>query len=209
MNEKPKEGIYLDAALAVIGEQVDERIDQLARRRVRRTRALIASLAVATVASGSVAAVALTSLAENDPVTAAESRSVAAEVRCVDGPPGDTLAAYFTARYRTPETVEVDSVAVCEAARVAVEDDETLLDAAPSQLVTAARELIMGAAEAPTAGEASRGAAPTVRVDAASFGPLSTSGAVDTIVCDEGLTSVVVSVPENAVASGVCSAVGE
>ena len=38
MNRAPKDGVYLDATLAVIGQQVEERIDERTRRRLRRNR---------------------------------------------------------------------------------------------------------------------------------------------------------------------------
>ncbi len=35
MSAQPKDGIYLDATLGVIGERIDERIDEIGRRRRR------------------------------------------------------------------------------------------------------------------------------------------------------------------------------
>jgi len=188
MNDRPREGIYLDAALAVIGEQVDERIDELTRRRGRRLRIGFATLAVATIVSGAAAAVAFTSRAADDAPTASAPLTETREVHCVDDTDPATRA-YFTARFRAADDVVVDDAALCAAARTAIAaDDGDIAQDSPAQLVARALELVRSAAtmDAASTGASEDPAPPPVSVDEASFG-LPTAGAgASSVVCAAG-----------------------
>lgn len=142
-SDRPKEGIYLDAALAVVGEQLDERIDELSRRRRLRTRVGVAALAVFAVASGGVAAVALSGLAPAPASPAALSAEH--EVRCVEG--ADSDDAYFTVRYRTAEgEADADAVRLCAQARSAIAGGfEEFRAASPKELRAIAEGFIADA----------------------------------------------------------------
>lgn len=193
MKDRPKEGIYLDATLAVIGEQLEERIDALSRRRALRLRLGVAALAIATVASGSVAAVALTSNATDASPEASVSLTVPGEVHCVDGTDADRPA-YFTARYRTAEEVEVDPVMLCGIARSAIAtDDGTIEGAAPRELAGIAESLLLEAFTDDAPGEMPK--ADAVAVDAASFGVLSAYGGPHMIACTSDGHEVVFAAP--------------
>lgn len=158
MSDQPKQGVYLDAALAVIGEQVDERIDQLSRRRRARNRIGVAALAVVTVASGSVAAVAVGSAVGGREQGDAAAPTVAHEVRCIEGARADGEA-YFTVRYRVVESELPDLVRVCADAWAAIQSDTaTLLAATPDELVARAEGMLADAGGgSPAASEAAFG----------------------------------------------------
>ncbi|MBD3941872.1 hypothetical protein IF188_09215 [Microbacterium sp. NEAU-LLC] len=205
MNDRPREGIYLDATLAVIGEQVDERIDELTRRRGRRVRIGIATLAVATIASGAATAVALTSRAGEQEPAASAPLTVTREVHCVDRPdPG--VAAYFTARYRTGDDVSVDDAALCASARSAIAaDDGAIAQDSPAELVARALELVRSAAtvDAAAPGTADGPAPAAVGVDEASFGLLSAGAGASFVVCAAGGDLNVVVSTRSAATNGV------
>ncbi|HWI30696.1 MAG TPA: hypothetical protein VNT50_04345 [Microbacterium sp.] len=134
----PREGIYLDAALQVIGQHVDERIDELLRRRRLRVRIGICALAMLTLATGSVAAVALTSSVPDALVSAPTAR-VDGELRCVEGVDA-SAPAYFSVRYSGQ--IEVDPVDWCSAAWAALDaDPEGVSAASPDRLIALAAEL--------------------------------------------------------------------
>ena len=56
----PKAGIHLDAAMAVVEQEVNERIDRIQDRRRRLSRVVVGALLVGTVAGGAATAAALT-----------------------------------------------------------------------------------------------------------------------------------------------------
>lgn len=143
----PKEGIYLDAALAVVGEQIAERIDDVERRRRTRRGIGTAMLALAVVASGSVAAVALaTRDAEEIPAKIAYEEP--AFVRCVEAPDAAD-AAYFTVRYRVSTGVRVDGVGLCRKAWETVSmGGEGLQEKTPEELSQLAEGLVLGESDA-------------------------------------------------------------
>ncbi|MFT4051478.1 MAG: hypothetical protein QM677_04415 [Microbacterium sp.] len=182
MSERPKEGIYLDAALAVIGEQVAERIDEHERRRRRWVRAGVGALALAALAGGSATAIALSAtLGDTGSADAASAHTVAAQVRCVEG--GDpTATAYFAARYRIAEQAAIDPVASCRAAAQLIAGDATLAALAPEELVATADELL-----------ARVNGADAVTVSSAAFGTLAGPLASELAVCTSGEVSVVLS----------------
>jgi len=184
MSAQPKEGVYLDAALAVIGEQVDERIDELSRRRHRRRAWGVAGLVSATVLSGSVAAYALTAAGTGDEAPAPVIALTAHSVACVDGTDPDA-AAYFTARYRAAAGVEVSPTAICTAARTVADADVRALS--PDAARALAGRLIAGAGD--ELGTAD------VRVDAASFAVASSQTVASMGVCarDDGSLIVLTS----------------
>lgn len=165
MSERPKEGIYLDAALGVIGEQVEERIDEIVRRRRIRARLGMAALGVLTVTSGSVAAVALTStLATTAPTAAETSAPHTAQVRCIVG---DDIEAtpFFTVTYRAHADAAVDEEALCLGARRQLTTEAAALArATPEELIAAAEVLLLEVSDAADAvvEEASYGVPPTV-----------------------------------------------
>ncbi|MEZ3159343.1 hypothetical protein AB1K54_02220 [Microbacterium sp. BWT-B31] len=190
--ERPKEGIYLDAALAVVGEQLDERIDELSRRRRMGARAGIAALSVLAVASGSVAAAVALSAA---PATPAQQAALTAEhvLRCVEDD-GTGRDAYFTLRYRTGVgDASADEVRVCASAWSALERDQAMLVAAtPDRLVQIAEGFV---AAALVVDDESGNPAPQVAVTDASFGRLSGSGGMPIMLaCAGEAASVVVAV---------------
>ncbi len=178
----PKEGIYLDAALAVIGEQVEERIDELSRRRRTRRRFGIAALSIFALASGSVAAVALSTVRETEqPVAVALSGEYS--VQCVEGESA-VRDAYFTVRYRTAEGAGVDRLHLCGRAWSALASDSTQLRAAtPEELIGIAAGYVSAAA--PDAGSA-------VSVSDAAFGRLARGGDPPAMIaCERGDSTLV------------------
>lgn len=154
MRTGPVEGAHLEAKLAIIGQQVEERIDRLQGRRRRGLRIGIAALAV--VALGGTAATAA-ALSYTPPATVVVEVPVTIEnLRCVDGD-----AAYFTARYAIPaaDPDPVDRDAACAAARKAA---STLDPAAtPEQLLAIAAGLLAESADGAD-----------IRVLHATFGPV-------------------------------------
>ncbi len=188
MSERPKEGIYLDATLAVIGEQLDARIDELTRRRRTRSRFGVAALAVVALASGSVAAVAITT-AGPDAAPAAAAHTEVADLHCIDGL-DPARAAYFTVRYRVAPEMVVEDAATCAAAREAIAADGSLTEASPAELVGLADRLLEGNATRP---EAENAPAPdAVSVEEASAGPLAlVTGPLAPIVCTADAGTVV------------------
>lgn len=195
MSDRPKEGIYLDAALGVIGEQIDERIDELARRRRGRSRVGVAVLAIATVASSSLAAFAITSAGGGAaPDGPALTRNV--EVHCIDGEDAEE-AAYFTVRYRAAQTAAGDPARVCAGARsLLISDDGTIAAGAPTEIVRIASDVV------PAAAKRTDAAASAVRVEEASFGRLSAVGGPNMIVCETGDLAIVLATVPGAVAPG-------
>ena len=148
MSERPKEGVYLEAALGVIGEQVSERIDEISRRRRRRAKGGVVALAVATVLSGSLAAAAVTGAFESSATGAVqESAAWAAPVqlRCVEGTDAQAPA-FFTASYRAHPGVMIDAAACAEARTVIGTDAEALSAATPDELVIAAEGVLRASA---------------------------------------------------------------
>lgn len=144
MSEKPREGVYLDAALAVVGEQIEERIDQLSHRRAVRRRMGGGALAAATLLSGAIAAAALSGAFPGaQPEAAAPvDWGQPAQLRCVEGADAEALA-FFTAEYRVPEGTTVDAAAVCSGARAMIKGDARLLgEASPEQLVVLAESVL-------------------------------------------------------------------
>ncbi len=178
----PKEGVYLDAALAVIGEQIAERIDEVERRRRIGARLGAAVLAVSVIASGSVAAVALaTRDAEEVPTPIAYAEP--ATVRCLEtSDVGDP--AYFTVRYRTSAEFGIDSIRLCRTAwQTILAEGESLRAKSPTELADAAADLIAGAADATET--------PVVAVDEAAFGRVKGAQVLSMAVCSEGRETVV------------------
>lgn len=181
----PKEGIYLDAALAVIGEQVEERIDELSRRRRTRRRFGIAALSVFALASGSVAAVALSTEREAEqPVAAALSAEHT--VQCVEGESA-VRDAYFTVRFRTAGEARVDRLHLCGQAWSALASGSAELRAAtPEELIGIAADYVSAAA--PDAGAA-------VSVSDAAFGRLGAAGEAPVMIACERADSTLVLSP--------------
>jgi len=181
MSDRPKEGLYLDAALAVVGEQIEERIDQASRRRRARQRWGVATLALATMVSGSVAAVALSGVVTDAATAPPSALTVSAEVRCVDGFDLDRPA-YFTAHYRTTDPAEVDLGRVCTAVRSMLTDDERdIASTPPAVLIRVAEDVLRGAAHA--GDPAGSGESAPIAVSEASFGVLSPGGGSQMVVC--------------------------
>lgn len=180
---RPREGIYLEAALAVIGEQVDERIDELSRRRRLRSRITIGALSVFAIASTSVAAVAITSASvQHDSATRVGAAAIEHELHCIAGP-SPHLPAYFTTRYEATASVSVDPVAVCGAAyRSVTAPDADFGSLTPSQLVIFAAGLLD---EASTSLDL--GAENDIHVLEASFRrPTDDHDSAPTVVCERG-----------------------
>lgn len=200
MSERPKEGVYLDAALGVIGEQVAERIDELSRRRRRTTRTGVVALAAVTVFSGSMAAAAMTGAfgsSESGGMEQAMALAAPVQLRCVDGTDASDPA-FFTVHYRTAEDAGVDAVAVCAQARTAIaEDAEARSDASPEQLVAMA-ERIFGTAGVVDA-----------RVDHASFGPVAASAPSAARTCVTAARTVVLHMPADAADAADVQCAGE
>ncbi|MGM7699649.1 hypothetical protein [Microbacterium sp. A84] len=197
MSERPKEGIYLDAALGVIGEQVAERIDEIDRRRRRRTRVGVSVLAAVTVLSGSLAAAAMTGAFES-PESEADrgpgSMSEPAHLRCVeDADAGPT--AFFTANYRLAAGATLDVAMVCEQARTMIAaDDEILADSSPEELVAFAERMLL-----------TRLDDDAVRVSEASFGTVSAMPLPDVRTCVSESRAVVVFVATGDASQATCA----
>lgn len=176
----PKEGIYLDAALAVIGEQLEERIDELSRRRRTRRRFGIAALSVFALASGSVAAVALSSAREAE-APAAVVLSVDQTVHCIEG---DSAArdAYFTVRYRAAD--EADASRLCARAWSALgSEDAAIRSATPEELLSIAAGYVRES-----------GAGTAVEVSDAAFGRTIADGPPPAMIpCPRGDATLVLS----------------
>jgi hypothetical protein len=136
---EPHQGIYLDAALAAIGERVEERIDRLVARRRGRVRALVATLAVATVAGGAATAAALT---WGPDVAPDAGEAVQRQLACVPDDEPDA-AALFTARFRiaVDDSDRWDPAALCEAAAARLAAQPSLTSASPSRLLATAVEM--------------------------------------------------------------------
>ncbi|MFE6736877.1 hypothetical protein [Microbacterium sp. NPDC057650] len=197
MSERPKEGVYLDAALAVIGEHVEERIDELGRRRHRRARAGVAALIAATLLSGSAAAVAIVQSQRAETAAPVAGESVSRQLSCVEGADaGDP--AYFTVSYRIDEESSVDAMAVCAAARATLSSDAArIAQASPAELVAIATNLLKADAGDP------------LRVERATFGSISAIPAAPENICGDGDATVVLVAPTEAGSTGpiaVCSA---
>jgi hypothetical protein len=143
----PAEGAYLNAKLAVIAQQVEERIDGLQGRRRRGLRIGMAALAVLAV-GGTAATAAALSYAPPATVTV-EVPVVLKSLHCIHGVDA-SAPAYFTVRYslRADERDPVDAVAACAAARLAEVDS----DATPEQLLSMASRLLADAS--PTGSDA-------------------------------------------------------
>lgn len=188
----PREGIYLDTALAVIGEQIGERVDGLERHRRRRTRLGIAALSVLTIASSSVAAVAITAAGRDADAPAAVVHTVEVDVQCVDGV-DPRRPAYFATSLRVSDGTTVDAGAVCATARRELANDPTLHAESPRQLVTRAEAIVEEVAVAgPEAGD------DVATVDEASFGRLSSAGGPAMTVCEGDGSALVLATPERA-----------
>ena len=175
----PKEGIYLDAALAVVEQQVDERIDRIVDRRRRMTRLTIGVLLSTTLAGGALTAAALTYFPQE--VLPAAEPLVAVELHCVEG--GDATApAYFTARFRVTEAgaSRTDPADVCSAARSTLTESTELANANPAALLRIATRVVASAEAEPEEGAAA--AAP--EVSEASFGALQLTGSIELGVCE-------------------------
>lgn len=150
----PAEGRHLDAKLAIIGQQVEERIDVLERRRRRGWRIGVGMLGA--VALGGTAATAA-ALSYAPPATVVVEVPVIVEsLRCVD-----EGGAFFTARYSYPadEPDPVDRDAACATAWEAASSLDP--DATPEQLLALAGRVL---AESAGGGE--------FRVLHATFGPV-------------------------------------
>lgn len=185
---QPKEGIYLDAALAVIGEQIDERIDEVSRRRRTRRRFGVAALSIFALASGSVAAFALSATGEREEAPAVVM-SAEHVVQCVEGEFA-VRDAYFTVRYRTTEGAGVDQPRLCARAWSALASDSSTLLAATPQDLIAIVEDYLSEAITPEGADVDT----TVEVSEASFGRLATAGTPPAMVaCERGTTTLVVS----------------
>ena len=169
---QPKEGIYLDAALAVIGEQIDERIDEVSRRRRTRRRFGVAALSIFALASGSVAAFALSATGEREEAPAVVM-SAEHVVQCVEGE--------FAVR---------DQPRLCARAWSALASDSSTPLAATPQDLIAIVEDYLSEAITPEGADVDT----TVEVSEASFGRLATAGTPPAMVaCERGTTTLVVS----------------
>jgi hypothetical protein len=157
----PKAGVYLDAAMAVVEQEVNERIDRIQDRRRRLSRMVVGALLVGTVAGGAATAAALT--AAPPKTTSAVSERVVVELHCIDGADAGGTA-YFTVRYRVaaPDASSIAATGVCSAAHAALTDSIELARAEPAELLEIA-SLIVGAA-------AASGQEVDYTVDEASFG---------------------------------------
>ncbi|PRY68132.1 hypothetical protein B0I08_105297 [Glaciihabitans tibetensis] len=173
----PREGIYLDSALAIVEQQVNERIDAVTHRRRTASRALIVGLLVTTLGGGVATAAALTIT----PAPAAPSMMVESslELHCVDGP-ATIVPAVFTARLsvRAKAGSELDLAAVCAGARVAVASDSagTLQDSTPDELLRVATDIVTASATQSSNQSSNQSA----DVAEASFGPLQPSAPTPT-----------------------------
>lgn len=155
---RPAEGAYLDAKLAVVAHQVEERIDEIQGRRRRGLRTAVATLAVLAV-GGTAATAAALSYAP--PSTIVVEVPVAVErLRCIEGTDA-TASAYFTVRYAVPasDAGNVDPVTVCRAAHASGDFIDGLT---PEELLDRAAEIL-------AADLAAGSSAPVVQY--ATFGP--------------------------------------
>lgn len=169
---RPAEGSYLDAKLAVIAQQIDERIDGIQGRRRRRVRFGVAALAVLAVGGTAATAAALS---YSPPATVVvEVPTVVESLHCIEGVDA-SAPAYFTVRYslEADEPDPVDAVEACTAAR-SVDIDS---DATPEQLLRVAAQLL---ADSSSVG----GEEPTVRH--ATFGSIDAAqAATGSTICGE------------------------
>lgn len=186
MNDRPREGIYLDAALGVIGEQVEERIDELGRRRRVRARLGVFALALAVVVGGSTAAYALVQGGAAPQATStADAATSLMRLSCVEGS-GTGASAYFTASYRIAADAAIDAAAVCADARATLaSDQDRIAQASPRDLVAIAKAL-MNTDE--------------VAVHAATFGVLDDEPVNGSVVCEGPRSTIVMLMPA---ASGI------
>ena len=141
MRTGPAEGRHLEAKLAIIGQQVEERIDVLQGRRRRTLRIGVAALAA--LALGGTAATAA-ALSYTPPATVVVEVPVTIEnLRCVD----DAGVAYFTVRYAVPasEADPVDREAACDTARAVAAGIDP--DATPEQLLDTAAAVLAESAD--------------------------------------------------------------
>lgn len=138
-SDSPKDGVYLDAALERVRQEVSERIDRVDRRRSQlRIAATIALTGVALVGGAGIAT-ALTALpSAPGPV---ERASVA--VGC-DGQRTDAAAGFFTVTFTLPEpdAARVDAEALCALAGERLADDPGVTDRSPAELLALAAVLI-------------------------------------------------------------------
>ena len=157
----PKAGTHLDAAMAVVEQEVNERIDRIQDRRRRLSRAVVGVLLVGTITGGAATAAALTALS---PEPAPVAEPLAVELHCVDGADA-SAAAYFTVRYRVPvdDASAIDEVGVCSAARNALSDSLEISESEPAELLEVAVLIVQAAVP--------DGRTPEVTVEEASFGP--------------------------------------
>jgi hypothetical protein len=196
MSRGPREGVYLDATLAVIAQQVEERVDRIQHRRRRRLRLGIAALALTTLGAGAATAAALTS---PPPATVVVEVPVQiARLQCVEGI-DPNAAAYFAVRYAVPAVSgdTIDALAACLDAHAALESWEHL---SPEETLARAGQLLRSDSE--SAGE------PVVQH--VSTGPvLLTADVLTAAECDddEG-TRVVVVVPDG-LAESACRGIDE
>lgn len=193
--DRPREGIYLDAALAVIGEQVGERIDELGRRRRLRLRLGVAALSVLTIASGSVAAIAITAAGRDADAPAAVVHTVAVGVQCVDGV-DPQRPAYFATSFRIAEGTSIDAAAVCATARSTLADEGAAIRReAPRDLLVRA-DAIVEAAAVPREPRSDGTVTDAATVDEASFGRLSAAGGPAMTACRRDGGLLVLATPE-------------
>lgn len=193
----PRDGIYLDAALAVAAQEVEERIDRIEARRRRRARLGVAVLSLSTLAGGSIAAAALVTA---PPATVViEVPIELRDLQCVEGA-DPTAAAYLTLRYAIPAGAPdpLDAAEVCRSARaLLIGDPAAVLSNAPEELLRRATELLAAGLVAEP--DETRPAAPAPTVHRASFLPLreGAAGATTETVCLRGADDrrVVVVVP--------------
>lgn len=185
MSDRPKEGVYLDAALGVIGEQVEERIDEIVRRRRVRARVGVVALGALTLASGSVAAVAVTaSLQSSRPAPEATASASTAQVRCIDGE-DLTATPFFTVTFRIPAGAGVDEERLCVEARQQLATDAAALGrATPEELVASAEERLLDVSDTDEIAveEASYGVLPNARDTGGDGAAVCVDGATTTIL---------------------------
>lgn len=202
MNDRPKEGIYLDAALGVIGEQIEERIDEMSRRRRLLMRVAVLALSAVTVVSGSYAAAALSGVfGSPDAAPAPAASTVDARVLCIDG--GDAAdAPFFTVSYRVPAAEDTDEVALCSAARELLASDAAdMADSTPETVVAVAAGLF----------DETTAAAPGFVVEGASFAPLrlrSGVAAVTPTICVDARATIVLFARDDEQRIAVCTETG-